>query len=387
MTTDMNELTQLRAIKDLTKQLPLNDMGLPVGIYRPDLLPWHTYEAPHLMLPEHLQPEAVDSQTVPAVPEIRQAHLDTIDDLGFDMPVMELDNDVVTAVDLAQEDGDRTEKALITSHFEPAPEIAVPPSPTIRRIAGFVQSDLDIAFVWLHFDDGFPALESGEPFWGRFIFEPHDAYTAFQEYLQMPLGTPTGWDEDEEESVGSSATGVRAIGDLAATLHGNGDLLQKQEQYRSYSIMYYWGLRAQAYDMYRVVQHQQRQEQRAIETLDEHYITARKLRGRLDTYMDNEEFWEMLTPKVAIDLLKTTTGLERMSVGMGAAGPGVSGSQEGGGQTMEVAYRTIAQNNNTKGDGEGNLIEASSGEVLSEMLGDPEQAGMLQELIIKVGGG
>jgi len=373
-TAGSHEALQLRAVRDLTKALPLNDLGLPVGIYRTDLLPWHSYETPILGVPEHLVPPP---PTSPAnTPEILPALLDTIDDLGFDMPVLELDED--------------PKQALAASPVEEVvqEEPTVPPPPVIRRIAGFIQSDLEVAFVWLHFDDGFPAFEDGEPFWGRFAFEPHSAYMAFQQYLQMPTGVSAGYDEEEEEYTGESASGTRSIGDLASSMHGDHDLLRMHEQYHQYSIMYYWGLRAQAYDMYKVVQHRKRQELRAIETQDEHYIQARKLRGRLDTYMDQEEFWEMLTPKVAIDLLKTTTGMERMSAGMNANGSSAGQEPGGSGQSMEIAYRTIAQNNNVNGgDGSGNLIEESSGEVLSQMLGDPEQAGMLQELIIKISGG
>ena len=34
------------AIRQLTAELPLNDFGLPTGIYRTDLLPFHEYIPP-----------------------------------------------------------------------------------------------------------------------------------------------------------------------------------------------------------------------------------------------------------------------------------------------------------------------------------------------------
>ncbi|NIW97454.1 MAG: hypothetical protein GWN13_04260, partial [Phycisphaerae bacterium] len=38
------EQIQIEAMRELQKKIPLNDYGLPVGIYRADLLPFHDYE-------------------------------------------------------------------------------------------------------------------------------------------------------------------------------------------------------------------------------------------------------------------------------------------------------------------------------------------------------
>ena len=35
---------QTEAIRNLTREIPLNDFGLPTGIYRVDLLPFHDYQ-------------------------------------------------------------------------------------------------------------------------------------------------------------------------------------------------------------------------------------------------------------------------------------------------------------------------------------------------------
>ncbi|MEE8598511.1 MAG: hypothetical protein V3S69_03180 [Dehalococcoidales bacterium] len=161
------------------------------------------------------------------------------------------------------------------------------------------------------------------------------------------------------------------------------ELLHAVDKYKQYYHMYYWGLRAKSYDLFRVTQYRQQQEIRALETQDDHYLQARKLRARLNTYMEStEEFWDFMTPKTAVDMHKHLTSLERISAGVPAGGPPIK-EAEGGNQSFEMAFRTIAQKHGSSASGD---TINGDGDVLDRALEDPEAVQVLQELIIRTGG-
>ncbi len=321
---ETHEQTQVEALRALTEQIPLNDFGLPLGIYRTDFLPFNEYD------PTAINGSAeIGLNGEPATPETTKP---------------------------------------TNSHDK---QIAV------RRIAGFPASSLENAFVWLQYDEGFPAFEGGIPFWARLDFEPPKAHAVFQKYLQMHLGRKAN--EDDEEDFGESASGTRSIAQLATLTASDVDILVLQQEYRMYSHLYYWNMRANAYDLFRVTQHKKQQELRAIETQDEHYVTSKRLMNKLLNYMeDDEDFWGMMTPKTGIDMLKTLTQLERVSAGMPASGPAPV-SDHVGGQSFEVAFRQVAQSNNPRV-----RKEAGEGEVLSKVLENPDDTETMQELVIRV---
>ena len=327
------------AVRQLTDELPLNDFGLPVGIYRCDLLPFHDYvpSASKLDVQPHESSEGSSNQEVVVCPAIAS-------------------------------DGDPS----------------VPSVPDVYRIAGFPAKSLNQAFVPLQYDEGFPAFSDGSPFWGRLEYEPQDTFYAFDRYLKMPLGAPRDLEKDESDP-GTPATGTRSLNALVSQIHPlltDTELLLQIDKYHEDFHLYYWGMRAHAYDLFRVAQHQKQQELRQLETQDEHYIDARKIRGRLLQYMTSEEeFWDLMTPKVASDLLKSTTQLERISAGLPASGP-MSEQNEKTHAPFEMTFRTIAQTSRPR-------VRATTnedGEVLSKALEDPVATELLQELVIKSGG-
>jgi len=330
---------QIRAIRALASEIPLNDFGLPTGIYRTDLLPYHDYK-PHN---PHNTPKALPMLAVDAIDH----------------------TDVLNEVDLT---------SLTT--------------PDVYRIAGFPAQSLHGAFMPLQFDEGYPAFENGQPFWTRLEYEPSDAYEAFQRYLQMSLGKPgtqPEYDDEDGEYDGTEASGMRSISALATDMFPNQRLLQMTQVFQEYYHLYYWGMRAHAYDLYRIAQHRTQQELRMVETQDEHYMASRRLRHRLMQYMNNEEeFWDMMTPKTGIDMFKTITSLERISAGMPAGGPINEAAEANRGKPFEVTMRTVAQTNRRIGDS--SKIISEEGEVLDRALEDPNATEVLQELIIRTGG-
>lgn len=358
---------QVQAIRGLLKELPMNDFGLPIGIYRVDMLPFHDYKPTHtstnvaLLLPS---PSEVET---PGSPNSRANGSPSETESTEVIPALPLD---------AAPQGDSPQ----------SPQT----QPTEYRVAGFRKEGLQSAFVPLQYDEGYPAFESGRAFWDQLDSEPPDVYRAFTAYLQMSLGRPSDpgdhEDPDDEGDPGKAADGSRSISTLVSMIHprlNDAELLPTIEAYKRAYHIYYWGLRTRAYDLFRVAQHRSRQELRAIETQDEHYIESRRIRHRLAQYMnDDEEFWDLMTPKVAIDLLKLTTGLERISAGIPAAGPLTAQQEDRSGQSLEIAFRTVAQSN--RASTEGATVD-EEGEVLDKALEDADAVRVLQELIIKRG--
>lgn len=331
------ESIQIDAIRNLTSELPLNDYGLPVGIYRTDLLPFHDYVPPGTK----------------------------------DLAVAVVDAVVVDDVPVVEQEG------------APSRDTEVIPADHIYRMAGFPTKGLTVAFMPLQYDEGFPAFGSGAPFWARLEYEPADAFAAFHKYLMMSLGSAASSEDVEDDYDGAAASGIRSISQLASEMHPDSDLLRMVDLYKGYYHLYYWGMRAHAYDLFRVAQYRKQQEHRAIETQDEHYITSRRLRHKLMQYFDSQEdFWDLMTPKVGLDMLKTLTQLERISAGIPAAGPISEEMAAKAGMTFEMELQTIAQTNRPS---QGTTI-TDEGELLDSALKDPAATEILQRLIIRSGG-
>jgi len=366
------------AIRQLTAELPMNDFGLPTGIYRTDLLPFHDYIPPG----SYQDSEDDDSGAVVEPSQVKPVDLSGAEstDSAADPTFTQMEADPF---------------ALMSGQGDGLPDVVVPrvrqeftKSKAVAtrdyRIAGFPAKALQAAFVSLQYDEGFPAFEDGRTFWSKLDYEPNDAFMAFNRYLQMNMGRVA--DPEDEEDYGVAASGTRAISTLVQMMTpGISDkmLIQRIEQLKMYSHLYYWGLRTKSYDLFRVVQYRQQQEIRAIETQDDHFIQARKLRNKVMNYMESEEdFWDLMTPKVAVDLLKTTTQLERISAGIPAAGPSVKEGDGSSGRSFEISYRTIAQDQAGDSGSDTALID-QEGHVLDAALESPEATKILQELIIK----
>src|SRR5690606_680790 len=123
------------------------------------------------------------------------------------------------------------------------------------RVAGFRHEDLKAAFIPLNFDEGFPTLPDGRPFWEKLEYEPSQYHEAFQAYIQMP----------------QVSNGVRSLNDLAEVMVTNGLLDLEGYNYSMFTLkfkvisqIYLWHLRARAFDLYRIAAHKKQQEFRAV---------------------------------------------------------------------------------------------------------------------------
>ena len=330
------------AVRDLMNHIPLNDLDLPTGIYRPDLLPFHDYQAPITKAPLTLS-------RVEAVAEPKTIQLFA----------------------------DVTEEGRYTNEIVPSGSVVVTEKPPEERVAGFRAEDLDPAFEWLNYDEGFPAQRAGLPFWSKLPYEPQAAYQTFERYLTMGA---------------HARDGNRSISALVQ-LHTNKQSSEEEtsallSEIQHMYVLYYWKFRTAAYDMFRVAEHRRQMELRAVEVNNDHFFRAQKLMRRLDTYLEDEElFWEEITPKTALELFRHLTSVQRLSAGMPAMSPAADGSGTGNVKSIEFYARQRAaeeREDRTQETGaDGLVIDGSTG-LVERALADPETAGAAQSLIIKL---
>lgn len=238
-------------------------------------------------------------------------------------------------------------------------------------------SVFDGAFLPLAYVEGFPALPDGNPFWYRLDFEPLEAFQAFEAYLSQ------------------GDQGARQLFILGEDGLENGSGPQTTMLMEWFDL-YYWEHRCKSFDLFRIAQARKMREQRALTVDDNHYMLATRLMDQLEAYMlpedgDDNEFFDLLTPKVAIDLLKLLTQMQRVSSGLPASGPsgGASDGSHQPGASVEVIMRNIIQGNQGSMDGSGPIIDQSGREVshldaLENALQDPDTAALAQELVIKL---
>ncbi|PHR96680.1 MAG: hypothetical protein COA78_28490 [Blastopirellula sp.] len=391
------EELQVKAINDLRSHIHMNSMSLPTGFYRVDMLPFHDYvtSGDNILPLRPLTKEEKDAEDAKInhservsirqdEPAADKEHVYTeLDDELDDEE--EIAFDPITKEPISYMDTTPIERVHPLIVFDDTVQADVEEDTGPYRIAGFVADDLQLAFVFLDYKQGYPTFENGDPFWSNLKFEPQDAFQAFQQYLYMTtskrLATPFVDTSDEASEPVSSASGLRSIADLATTMERELVKLDSlKAQLQIWSQLYYWDWRAQAYDMFRVVEHRSQQELRAIETQDSHYIMARTLSEKAMNFINSEDFTELLTPKVALDMIRMSSNLERVSAGLSASGPGTNYVPPTV-ISAEMTLRQVANGSQTvdeidMGDGSSLIIDGA--------LANAEETGTLQALILRV---
>jgi len=377
-----NEQLLAQVIQELMSTIHLNEYGLPLGFYRPDLLPLEDYQ-PEGKAADKLYEAAT---TLLEPPKGREIRAELYDD-GFDPLVLVGQGDEVEYAeydepDTAQEVGASDQESVGRGGEEGETAYASGASVEIEgqtpslvdtsRVAGFLREDLKAAFIPLNYDEGFPTLPDGQPFWDRFEFEPIPYHTAFQAYLQMPMVN----------------RGVRSLSDLAAIMEKNGLLELDGFTYKDYTLkfqilsqIYLWPIRAKTYDLYKAAAHKKQQELRALSVQEHHYNMSTRLMNRLSEYMEGEEFWELMTPKVAMDMFKALVATQRISVGLPASAPPIKDGE--GSTSFEMILRTLAQ----QGGAQEIAKSGQDNRLAARILENPKTTELAQELIIRMSQG
>lgn len=337
--------------RSVVASTPVNELDLPIGFYSFDLLDLSQLRVLHQArdASRNFQVRALGSDA-----DTAQSFLPS-DSSEPGSPV----HHISTTETVSSPDSSGSEEG-VSNPLATAP----------RSTAGFeYDRTLKIAYKELVYAEGWPTFNDGRPFWSRLEYEPTEAYEVFQIWLYRPT----------EEST------PRALHELQNSLMAKGIDVDR-ELLQVWFTIHYWGARAKAYDLFAMAQSRKQMELRAIGVMDEHWMQSRRLMNKLSVYIEgenSEEFWELLTPKNAIDLLKHLHQVQRLSAGLPAnappterAGHPAFGSQ--GGQSMESLLRSLA-----KGIG-GEQTRDDSEDFITRAMEDETTASLAQEFLLKL---
>lgn len=290
--------TKWRLFEQLTPTIPLNEYELPTYVYRPDMLD-HRFIA------------------------------DTLLSLRNGTPVGSQPSEEASATAITQPHSAAVAK-------------------TVQAGIQDIQAQLDAAMVPLHYYEGFPALETGTPFWSQLTYEPKDAFDAFISYLECG---PT-----------------RTLQMLSAFPH---------EDVIDWFHTYYWGTRVRAFELFRVVNANKLKISRMLQTEDSHYMMADKLLNTVNSVLstfDGDAIKEVGFEKL-VGILEKLVKVQRISVGLNANGGSNDENAGKSAPTTNVLLQQIVANSPQK--------RQESVEEFNILDDNPDAIDLAQELIIK----
>lgn len=182
------------------------------------------------------------------------------------------------------------------------------------------------AVLPINYLEGLPTIE-GIPIWEHMEGEPIEFYQLFKRYRNMRTSTTSRAVYKLALEVGSEAKHVELIRQA-----------------------YHWQIRVGAYDYYVEQERNEQLELRRAEIEHKHAKTAEQLYKISSQYLLDHE--DLLTPKVAMQMLDVAVKLERASLGMAAV-------ESRGGSRQVLNIQNTVNSANTpvdSGGGEGTLI-------------------------------
>lgn len=239
---------------------------------------------------------------------------------------------------------------------------------------------LKAAYVDLSFEHGYPTLPDGRPFWQKLDFEPSFAYGAFTIYLDLidagPREISKLYENGELRQIVSQMRGLPNT--QSVTPEELGKLVTE------FSVLYGWRSRAKAYDLYKEASYRHTRLRRQMSLEDTHFTQASALLQTLqEKVFADKEFWEHMSGKTAVDMLKGLVAIQRVSVGLPAAGP-LSQKETPEATTFEMILRKLGHQQAGGNVYENGVSQQQSKELLKEVLGDKENTAQLQELVIRM---
>lgn len=221
---------------------------------------------------------------------------------------------------------------------------------------------LEMAYVKLSYNEGFPAVPTGQSYWDMFDFEFPGAYGIFQEYLKL---------------------GDKSIRLLTSLGHK-----YFLEDLYVYYHLYSWASRAKAYDLFKVVSRRKETSLAIMAMNSTHLDQADKLSQIAMSYIESEEFEDLLTPKVAMEALKLSNQMSRLSHDLPANAPATKEGTgaPGGNNTTEVIINQVIGNDHQLTSQTEGVI--STGErdaaMRDKILSNPETAKLAQSLLLSL---
>lgn len=381
---DTNRIALVRALIDQTSK---DELGLPRGIYRADLLPEPTVltlSPPLASLASLASPQSPSqslspssASTLPPQTTDEHSHTESESDPDsesktlvqcelFEGVALSPDKALTTQVRHSRNSQKGNGGNELSQHQRLSQGQSHNPNGSSSGYTVVVADKyavdsryLTAAYQELNHDEGFPALPDGSPFWEQFDFEPTTEYELFRVYLQQEgarqvslIPTPSEWAD-------------------------------RPTALRETAILYYWQHRARAFDLFKEADLRRKRAQRVLTMEDDHFRKATQLLEVCEAYMVGDEFADLINPKTAIDGLRAGAQLQRVALGLPAQGPpnkGDDGTPDGSHVPVEVIMRTRAKNHiHTEVE-----AEAEDDTALSQLLQDPEALEQAQELIIRV---
>jgi len=219
------------------------------------------------------------------------------------------------------------------------------------------QDEVDSASVGLFYNEGYPTLASGTPFWNQLPHEPQSSHNLFQRYI----------DQAEEH-------GIRQL-DLLSAQEGTG-----LEVLRQCYLEFYWSSRARAYDLFIVAAEERKRQLRTRKMESDHYTRAETLLATLETRFKDPEWIEELDAKEAIEAMDTLIKLMRLSVGLtGQYASSLPKDRLPDGASVQSIMEHITRGANLSQEGSDNFTAK-----LQALLSDEDSGMVLQEAILKI---
>jgi len=341
------KITRADIVREASRRVPLNQLGLPEGFHRSDLL-----------------------------------HTDCV-------------KKVLTQDELMRSPND--------PHIDLSRGILTDEGPLLILDERLIR----LAYVPLDYRENFPTLpNSGQPFWAQLDFEPTEAFKAFEAYLKQgtdegarrlfalacipsiqaltgaslppyPNGNGNGYDyrpatpssyrggprpvydpgqvpgrEGRREGQGQAQEGAYGPqgarpAPQAGSSHGPTSAhapttedreyersrelaLQANRQLQEWHTIYYWGPRSRSHDLFYLDGIRQGQVMRALHLQNDHFRDATKLYNDVLAFIHGEvdgsttedgvpRFWAEMSPRVLVDFMKVLSQMQRLSLGLPAA--------------------------------------------------------------------
>jgi hypothetical protein len=365
---DAGEDPRVTIMRNLMQKIPLNELGLPEGIYRPDLL---AFPSPLLSIPSTSAFPAPSDPAGPSDPT------DTPSDPGSQDAG--ITGELLLQPPLALQDEEPAEQLSLGVSCDPVSEGSLPSLPSEDASSAELElmlpqrqmptsDELQAAYMPLQYPEGYPALADGLPFWTQLDFEPTEAYLAFEAYVQQ------GQD------------GARRLFELGPLARSHAVQNGVEAEYplgkiQEYYYLYYWAYRARAHDLFQTAIARKHQDRMIAKLNKAHGEQAGQLVLKALDYINSDEFTDLMTPKTAIELLKFAISWQRIALGLPANGPAEEAESKN--QSLEVTLRNIAEKS---GERPRQVLDEVGNDISNLLLQDPDTAAKAQELIIRING-
>lgn len=224
------------------------------------------------------------------------------------------------------------------------------------ELGNLTQQDAEACGVPITYEEGYPTFDRGHLFWQQLPGEPYQEFILFQRYLDQAM-----------------ETGLRQLQMLAME---NKVTLAKVH---SLAQTYYWRWRARAHDLFEVAADRKRRELRARKIEHSHFGIAEDLLRPLKAKFQDPNFFETLSSKEAVEVLRLLINIQRVSSGLAQNGnAGATNFNPDSAVTPTELMRQITEGAQTASGGLG--LDSN----LTALLTDPNFAMEAQALVIRV---